>query len=82
MTIYGECETREKRMAVRITDLGRSGCALSSAGRDMLPDGEMTLWIGAIGPILAIAMQNDASRASAAFKQPLDPRILNHFTHQ
>lgn len=81
MTIYGECETRGKRLAVTITGLGSSGCALSSDSASDLPLGEMALWIGAIGPLAAVAMQQDATHASAAFREPLDPRILDHFAH-
>ena len=39
----------------------------------------MALWIGAIGPLAAIAMQKDATHANASFREPLDPRILEHF---
>ncbi len=79
MTIYGECEARGKRLAVTISDLGRSGCALASDGGHALPEGDMALWIGAIGPLAAIAMKQDANHTSASFKQLLDPRILDHF---
>ena len=79
MTIYGECEARGQRLAVMISELGQAGCALSSRDDGSVPDGEMALWIGAIGPLAAIAMQKDAQHASAAFKEPLDPRILDHF---
>jgi hypothetical protein len=79
MTIYGECETHGMCLPVTISDLGQSGCALASESADLLPQGEMALWIGAIGPLAAIAMHKDATHASAAFKQPLDPRILEHF---
>lgn len=81
MTIYGECEVRGGLVPVTITDLSRSGCALSSASADQLPAGELALWIGAIGPLLATAMQLDASHTHAAFRDPLDTRILNHFIH-
>lgn len=79
MTIYGECETRGQRLAVTIFDLGRSGCALASEGGDALPEGDAALWIGAIGPLAVVAMKKDETHSSAAFKQPLDPRILDHF---
>jgi len=81
MTIYGECEARGQRLAVTITGLGAAGCALACQGDEPLPDGDVALWIGAIGPLAAIAMQKDANHANAAFRQPLDPRILEHFAH-
>lgn len=79
MTIFGECETRGKRTPVTITGLDRGGCALACDDGASLPDGDMALWIGAIGPLAAVAMQQDATHASAAFDEPLDPRILDHF---
>jgi hypothetical protein len=79
MTIYGECEARGKRLAVTITGLGSSGCALACESEEALPEGDMALWIGAIGPLAAIAMQKDATHADASFREPLDPRILDHF---
>jgi hypothetical protein len=79
MTIFGECETDGRRLPVIITGLDSSGCALACNTRDTLPDGVMALWIGAIGPLIAVAMQKDASHASASFHEPLDPRILDHF---
>ena len=79
MKIYGECETSGRRLAVTITGLDRSGCALVCKGHDMVPEGDMALWIGAIGPLAAIAMQKDATHANASFREPLDPRILDHF---
>lgn len=79
MTIYGECETRGQRLAVTITGLRSLGCALACESRDILPEGDMALWIGAIGPLPAIAMQKDATHADASFREPLDPRILEHF---
>ena len=79
MTIYGECETRGKRLVVTISELRQSGCALACDGGEALPQGEMALWIGAIGPLAVVAMHKDAGHASAAFKQPLDRRILEHF---
>ncbi len=79
MKIYGECETRGRRLAVTITGLGRSGCALVCESDDTVPEGDMALWIGAIGPLAAIAMQKDATHADASFREPLDPRILDHF---
>jgi hypothetical protein len=79
MTIYGECETRGFRLPVTISDLAETGCALESDAAGKLPDGEMALWIGAIGPLAVIAMHKDQSRSIASFKQPLDERIIDHF---
>jgi len=79
MTIYGECEMRGRRLAVTITGLERSGCALAFGNNEALPVGDVALWIGAIGPLAAIAMQKDANHANASFREPLDPRILEHF---
>jgi hypothetical protein len=81
MAIYGECEVRGNFVPVTITELGQSGCALSSASNAQLPNGELALWIGAIGPLAASAMQVDASHAHAEFKDLLDLRIISHFTH-
>jgi hypothetical protein len=79
MTIYGECEARGQRLPVTISQLDGQGCALTSEASHELPQGEMALWIGAIGPLAVIAMQMDANHTNAAFAQPLDPRILEHF---
>ena len=83
MTIYGECETLDRILAVRISELTQAGCDLASSdGGDPLGvsiGGDMALWIGAIGPLAATARQRDDTRMMASFKEPLDPRILAHF---
>ena len=79
MTILGECEARGQRLAVTITGLGRGGCAIACNEGELLPEGDMALWIGAIGPLAAVAMQQDETHAKAAFDEPLDSRILDHF---
>ena len=83
MTLYGECETPDRTLAVRISELTRTGCDLASGkGNDPWTgsvNGDLSLWIGAIGPLAATAMQRDEIHVMAAFKEPLDPRILAHF---
>jgi hypothetical protein len=80
MAIYGECETRAGRRTVTITGLGSTGCALACDSVNVPLDGEMALWIGAIGPFAVTAIQKNPVQAHAAFKEPLDPRIVEHFT--
>lgn len=83
MTIYGECETLGRTLPVHISDLTQAGCDLSSGdGLNALAsciNGDMALWIGAIGPLAATARRRDATHMMACFKEPLDPRILAHF---
>ena len=84
MTIYGECETLGRTHAVRISDLTQAGCDLASGeGNDPWANsvnGDLSLWIGAIGPLAATASPRDEKHVMAAFKEPLDPRILAHFS--
>ncbi len=83
MTIYGECEMPGGKLAVRISDLTQAGCDLASSDGDhrlaAYANGDMALWIGAIGPLAATARKRGATRMMASFKEPLDPRILAHF---
>lgn len=83
MTIYGECETLGRTLAVNISDLTQTGCDLATRdnGNPLATcvNGDMALWIGAIGPLAATAQKRDATHMMASFKEPLDLRILAHF---
>lgn len=79
MTIYGECEAQGRRLKVQIRDLAGSGCGIASESGEVPVDGDLSLWIGAIGPLAATAMRLDETHMSALFKEPLDDRILKHF---
>lgn len=82
--LYGECVGPGMAATVRIHALAYEGCDLEAddagAGRECgLPDGDVALWIGAIGPVQAIAERRGRLGAALRFKEPLDTRILAHF---
>lgn len=77
--IYGECEWRGHKVRVLISDLARSGCDLACEAGKLPAEGELSLWIGAIGPFAATAMRRDDAHLAAQFSQPLDERIIQHF---
>ncbi|HKX79792.1 MAG TPA: hypothetical protein VJM34_14845 [Novosphingobium sp.] len=79
MTIDGECVSAARRSPVRIAELARDGCDIVADGVDALPEGEFSLWIGAIGPLEVTGTRKTGASLSATFKEPLDPRILEHF---
>ena len=83
-TIYGECIAGAAHAAVTISQLCRDGCELVLAAPGLALDGDLALWIGAIGPlaITAYAEARGAGRGrrlTARFRQPLAPAILAHF---
>ncbi len=81
MAIYGECVGSGTRAQVQISDLAGTGCDLAARIGEAMPDGEFALWIGAMGPFAATATRTDAEHLSAKFREPLDPRIIEHFGH-
>lgn len=79
MTIYGECIGATARVAVRVSQLARNGCALLTESASSLFEGEFLLWIGAIGPLPITATRHSDTLLLANFKEPLDPQIIEHF---
>jgi hypothetical protein len=79
-TVYGECIGARDTAQVRICDLANEGCALEADLPEAVLDSEFTLWIGAIGPISATASRSQENRVAVRFKEPLDGRILKHFS--
>lgn len=79
MAIYGECVGAGKRATVKVSGLAPTGCELAAEPADALPDGELSLWIGAIGPLAVIATRRDETHLTAMFSEPLDEKILEHF---
>lgn len=77
--IYGECVCARTRAPVAIAHLSEQGCDLleTEPGRDI--DGELELWIGAVGPIRAIARPSGRGAYVARFSEPIDQRIVRHF---
>jgi tartrate dehydratase beta subunit/fumarate hydratase class I family protein len=79
MILYGECFTARDSAQVRISELADLGCHLETLDAVALSDGDLTLWIGAIGPFAATATRKDASHLAVRFKEPLDGKIIHHF---
>jgi len=77
--LYGECVSTRQSAEVRISDLADRGCHLEMDGSVPVTDGDVCLWIGAIGPFPATATRKDESHLALRFKEPLDGRILEHF---
>ena len=79
MTIDGEWIGSGARAPVKVSELAATGCDLAVECADVLPDGEFTLWIGAVGPFRGTATRRDATHFTAQFAEPLDARIIKHF---
>lgn len=77
--LYGECIGARNSATVRISALADRGCDLETDGLAAVNDGEVTLWIGAMGPFPATAIRKDSCHLALRFKEPLDGRILEHF---
>ena len=77
--VYGECIGPRDSTSVRISSLACQGCELETDHGAALNEGEVSLWIGAIGPFSATATCRDANHLSLRFQAPLDPAILRHF---
>lgn len=79
MAIYGECIGASGRAPVLVSGLVPDGCDLSSEAPAPLLDGELSLWIGAIGPLAVTTVRKDERSLSARFAEPLDDKIVRHF---
>jgi hypothetical protein len=77
--LYGECIGTRESAAVRISNLADEGCHLETDEFATVTDGDVSLWIGAIGPLPATATREDTRHLALRFKEPLDGRILQHF---
>lgn len=77
--LYGDCVADRDSLRVRISDLAGAGCKLEAVTAGSALDGDVSLWIGAVGPIPATATQHDRAHASLRFKEPLNSAILYHF---
>lgn len=77
--LYGECVRSGETMAVRISDLARIGCAVETDACAVDLEGELTMWIGAMGPFAATATRRDDRHHAVRFVQPLDDQIVLHF---
>lgn len=77
--LYGECVGAKETAPVRISGLADLGCDLEADTTASMPDGDIALWIGAIGPVEATATHSNANRATVRFKEPLDGKIVEHF---
>lgn len=77
--LYGECVGARNSTEVRISELADRTCDLETDGFAAMTDGDVSLWIGAIGPFPATATRKDESHLALRFKEPLDDRILEHF---
>lgn len=77
--LYGECVSARQSAPVRISGLADLGCDLEADTAAAMPDGDVALWIGAIGPVAATATHRNANRATVRFKEPLDGKIVQHF---
>ncbi|MCJ2186562.1 hypothetical protein [Novosphingobium beihaiensis] len=77
--LYGECIGPQETAKVRISDLADQGCDLETDAFCAVSDGDVSLWIGAVGPFHASATRKDASHLALRFKEPIDGRIVEHF---
>ncbi len=77
-TIFGECVSGAVRAPVMISQLGTAECMLALDRRAEL-EGELELWIGAMGPFSITTDGSDALGVTARFRTPLEPAIINHF---
>jgi hypothetical protein len=77
-TIYGECVCGGAHAPATISDLEPERCCVALEGQER-PEGELDLWLGAIGPFRIIADAAQGPRFTARFKTPLEPAIIAHF---
>jgi hypothetical protein len=77
--IYGECVSDSAQTQVTISHLACNSCRFLLRGGSRLDDGELALWIGAIGPLPIVASREGSNSFTAQFKQPLEPAIIEHF---
>ncbi|MCJ2180533.1 hypothetical protein [Novosphingobium album (ex Hu et al. 2023)] len=77
--LYGECIAPGQTAKVRISGLADQGCDLETDACETVSDGDVSLWIGAVGPFHASATRKDACHVAVRFKEPIDGRILEHF---
>ena len=79
MILYGECVSARETAQVRISGLADLGCNLEAEAATPTLDGDVALWIGAVGPFAAIAKRTGAGNLAVRFKEPLDGKIVEHF---
>lgn len=77
--LYGECVSARETARVRISGLADLGCDLEAESPAPLDEGDVALWIGAIGPFAATAMRRNSCLLTVRFKEPLDGKIIEHF---
>lgn len=77
--LYGDCVADRDSAQVRISELMGAGCELQTVAATTPLEGDVALWIGAVGPIEAIAVRRDREHVSLRFKEPLSSEILYHF---
>lgn len=77
--LYGECVGPCGSTEVRISELADQGCDLEVDAPASQLDGDLSLWIGAVGPFRATATPKARGRLALRFKEPLDNKILHHF---
>jgi hypothetical protein len=76
--IYGECVCGGAHAPATISDLAPDHCCVALETREQ-PQGELELWLGAVGPIVATADEAHGKQFTARFKKPLEPEIIAHF---
>ena len=81
MVLYGECVSARETARVRISGLANLGCNLEAEAMAPALDGDVALWIGAIGPVAAIAKRTEAGNLTVRFREPLDGKIVEHFNY-
>lgn len=77
--IDGECVGANAYARVRISRLAPAGCRVRPMAAGAPLDGELDLWIGAMGPFPIVALRGRGGGFIASFKQPLEPAIVAHF---
>ncbi|WP_189619294.1 hypothetical protein [Novosphingobium colocasiae] len=77
--LYGDCVADRDSAQVRISELAGAGCELRTVAASSPIEGDVALWIGAVGPIEATAVRRDREHVSLRFKEPLSSEILYHF---
>lgn len=79
MAIHGDCVSATQAAGVLVSQLAADRCDLVSETGTMLAEGEASLWIGAIGPLAVVAEERRGKHVIVRFREPLDPRIVDHF---
>jgi len=79
MPVHGDCLSTRGYEEVSISGLKPEGCEIMFVSGIAPEVEQLTIWIGAIGPIEAMIVARREAMATLEFLQMLDERVTRHF---